>query len=130
VITPPTIVQFLGQGAEGDTVLGLLDALQGGSSDKSLSIRTASRCRTCVTLLDKSTGDATEIIEPSGTVSAEEQSELLSRLQSACMSDKAAGVALMGTMPPGCSSQLYASIVETVCDSNSKVSPILRPHHI
>jgi fructose-1-phosphate kinase PfkB-like protein len=117
----PTLVQFLGAGAEGDTVLGLLSNLQNGHVDTHFSIRTAARCRTCVTLVDGNTGEATEIIEPSGAVAADEQDRLIWRLKSSFEIEKAGGIAIMGTMPPGCPPTLYASILENAVDADSKV---------
>ena len=80
---------------------------------------TAAPTRTCTTLLAAGQdGGGTELIDPSGTVSPAELDALLSRTAQ-YMTQKAAagvpvgGVALCGTVPPGCSS-LYGDFAEGV----------------
>jgi fructose-1-phosphate kinase PfkB-like protein len=128
---PPVLLQFLGTGAEGDTLAGLIQTLQQSSSaaaavgisesSSSLSIRTSTPCRTCVTLVDRIKGEATEIVEPSGTISQSEIDSLLSALDAQFKVQKASGVAVMGSMPPGCPADLYSQILKRVCDANTKV---------
>ena len=66
----PALLQFLGSGSEGDALAALLHQLplqkSSNTIDSDLSIRTTAPCRTCITLVDKVKGEATEIIEPSG----------------------------------------------------------------
>ena len=123
---PPVLLQFLGKGAEGDTLAGLIQTLQqttqtATATAANLSIRTSTPCRTCVTLVDRVKGEATEIVEPSGFISPSEIEILLSALESEFKEQKASGVAVMGSMPPGCSAELYSEILRRVCDSDTKV---------
>ena len=130
----PLLLQFLGNGAEGDTLDTLLRNLPGqylgvdGTSSNTppdvLSIRTSAPCRTCVTLIDPIKGEATEIVEPSGKVLEKEVNALLETLEAQFAGLKASGVAVMGSMPPGCSLDLYSSIIRRICDSKTKVSTI------
>lgn len=123
---PPALLQFLGSGAEGDALATLLAAMQQRPSHQPLmmSIRTSAPCRTCVTLVDRVKEEATEIVEPSGTILLSEIDNLLSTLESQYQHEKAGGVAVMGSMPPGCSADLYSEILKRVCDSQTKVSAL------
>lgn len=124
----PLLLQFLGNGAEGDALAALLQNLSGldkallKTESDALSIRTSTPCRTCVTIVDSVRGEATEIIEPSGKVLQEEVNTLLQILDLQFADQKACGVAVMGSMPPGCSLDLYSSILRRICDSKTKVS--------
>ena len=65
-----SLVQFLGQGPEGDYLSRLLREKTASSAHtdySDLSTRTIAPCRTCITLVDNSSNEVTEIIEPSGT---------------------------------------------------------------
>jgi len=65
----PDLLQFIGNGNEGDALLSLMEeTLKGSYGNSPFTIRTNARCRTCVTLIDSTSGDATEIIEPSQTI--------------------------------------------------------------
>ena len=86
-----------------------------------LSVRTAAQCRTCISLVDSSSAETTEIIEPSEAVSPEEVAVLLKSLSAAYKDSKAGGAAVMGSMPPGCRAQLYADIIRATSDAQSKV---------
>jgi fructose-1-phosphate kinase PfkB-like protein len=119
--TPSHILQFLGTGFEGDALIACLNKRFNATSDLSkFSIRTAAPCRTCITLVDSGSGLSTEIIEPSGTITTEEVSMLNTAL-STSFDTKARGVAIMGSMPPGCPSDLYASIIAQSCGPESTV---------
>ena len=131
----PLLLQFLGNGAEGDTLAKLLHNLPGkdlmmdkiSSNVRSdmLSIRVSAPCRTCVTLVDPIKGEATEIVEPSGKILQEEVTTLFQILEEQFAETKSSGVAVMGSMPPGCSLDLYSSILSKICNSKTKVSIIL-----
>lgn len=124
----PLLLQFLGNGAEGDALAALLQNLIGLDKTSlkiesdALSIRTSTSCRTCVTIVDSVRGEATEIVEPSGKVLQEEVNTLLQILDLQFADQKASGVAVMGSMPPGCSLDLYSSILRRICNSKTKVS--------
>ena len=120
-VPQPVLLQLLGKGAEGDTLLGLIKAVQPHTFVNSLSVRTQARCRTAITLVDASRQEATEIVEPSGTTSAEEVAMLLLAVERQYFQDKAGGVAVMGSMPPGCPPTLYADVLQRVVDAQSKV---------
>lgn len=86
------------------------------SNVDTLTVRSLSPCRTCITLVsEKST---TEIIEPSGRIAEEEMVALLSKVSSV---GKVGGLAIMGSMPPGCPDSTYSSIVSEACDRGSRV---------
>ena len=114
-ITKPTLLQFLGQGFEGDAVAQMLKNI----TDQQLSIRTKGRCRVCVTLLNNE--ETTEIIEPSEELSLNEINDLLSQTESYYNLEKPMGVAIMGSMPKPCPSNLYASILSYICSTQTKV---------
>ncbi len=118
---PPSLLQLLGHGADGDVLLGLIKKLQEHTFVNSLSIRTVAPCRVCITLVDTAKGEATEIVEPSGAVSVEEQHHLLLAAERQFSTEKAGGVAVMGSMPPGCPPTMYAEILRRVVDERSMV---------
>ena len=123
------IAQFIGQGAEGDQVLDLLEDRVGADALK-LTTRTASPLRTCTSVVAADT--TTELIEPSGAISPEEMSDLLSKLAH-FEGGSAAAVCVMGSMPPGCPETTYAEIYErsanpdTLCviDSVAGLKPLI-----
>lgn len=113
------LLQFIGNGNEGDSVVRMIEERLGTSSRSSSSsctVRTAAPCRTCISLVTASS--TTEIVEPSGAVSTAEVSQLLQKLDSV---GKVHGLAVMGSMPPGCEEDLYAAIIAKSCDAQSKV---------
>lgn len=119
----PILLQFLGSGPEGDYLLSLLTPKIEKLSGVSASIRTATPCRTCITLVDRTTSEVTEIIEPSGIVLPREIEAMLESVSGRFAEQQiyADGVSVMGSMPPGCSPELYASIIRQSCGPNSKV---------
>jgi len=111
----PTLLQILGQGFEGDALMSLLHT----KTDSFLSIRTKATCRVCITLLN---GDeSTEIIEPSENVLPNEIESLLSSIQTEYLNTKAPSIAIMGSMPKGCPSNLYASIISKCAGKDTKI---------
>jgi len=111
---PISVSQFIGSGAEGDSVLQLMNER---SFDDSFTVRTKSPIRTCTTIV--ATEHSTELVEPSGLVEADELSDLLSRIEDKQMN----ALCIMGSMPPGCPSNTYANIVKKMVqsdDDNSK----------
>eukprot|EP01036_Dinobryon_divergens_P027548 gene27548-36343_t len=115
------LLQFIGTGFEGDTVLQLLKSnlsceKANAIKNYDMTVRSLSPCRTCITLVsEKST---TEIIEPSGKIEEEEMVALLGKVSSV---GKVGGLAIMGSMPPGCPDSTYPSIVSVACDRGSRV---------
>jgi fructose-1-phosphate kinase PfkB-like protein len=101
------LAQFVGSGAEGDTVYTMLEELLGESA-MGLTVRPASGMRTCTSIVGSDT--TTELVEPSGTIAEEEMEEFMSKLQGV----QASALCIMGSMPPGCSSDTYAKIYNSV----------------
>ena len=110
------LVQFIGSGLEGEQLLSLLSNNH-ALTETSLTVRSVSRLRTCITLVDPS--DATEIIEPSGPITEEEQLELLHAVSKRL--NKAKGIACMGSMPPGVSKDFYIELIRSGSTTTTKV---------
>jgi len=123
----PVLAQFLGKGAEGDQLAGLLQELagaEGGKELEELTVRSSARLRNAITLLNPESDDTTEIVEPSGTVSEEELEEMRAALTLRFGGGKgrgSPGIAVMGSMPPGCPALLYAELVKLCSDEQSAV---------
>ena len=117
------ILQFIGTGSEGNRLLELLGSLLSDENEpvntavSQLSIRSSTPCRICSTLVSESS--TTEIIEPSGQISEEEISLLLRKVSEI---GSVGGLAVMGSMPPGCPETLYSSIASIACDGRSRVT--------
>lgn len=108
------LAQFVGSGPEGDAVLQLLKESVGEGAATSLTVRTASQMRTCTTIV--ASDESTELVEPSGVVTEEEKDQLLSKLQT---STSASTLCIMGSMPPGLPSNMYADIYSTTASSDT-----------
>mmetsp|Transcript_18351 Transcript_18351/g.22465 ORF Transcript_18351/g.22465 Transcript_18351/m.22465 type:complete len:486 (+) Transcript_18351:129-1586(+) len=132
------LVQFLGKGAEGDAVQSYFFDRYDRNTDFSLTIRTDAKLRICTTIVeceednmgdssDKGGkgryGDAvgsTELIEPSGTIQQVEIEELQHAIRNLMMRMADDGdifvksICVMGTMPPGCPSRLYADLYRSI----------------
>ena len=119
------LVQFYGSGDEGEALLeSLRQALPGADVDESLWVKTASKTRICTTLVSMDSGEATEIVEPSGTVEAGEIAALLAALGAEREKRSGAavpGVLVMGSMPPGVPKDTYGSIVEAAAGPETRV---------
>lgn len=124
---PTHLLQFLGSGSEGDALSHLLATR--AQVDTKYSVRSRSTCRTCLTLLDESSSNAaTEIIEPSGVITEEEVSNMYTVVSDNYLSQPSSsavaavqGLAIMGSMPPGCPGDLYSNLIALTCDGSSKV---------
>jgi fructose-1-phosphate kinase PfkB-like protein len=101
------LAQFVGCGAEGDTVHTMLEELLGEPA-MGLTVRTASGMRTCTSIVGSHA--TTELVEPSGTITEGETEELMGKLQKV----QASALCIMGSMPPGCSDDTYAKIYNNV----------------
>lgn len=131
------LVQFLGKGVEGDTVLSYFLNRYEQDFDLSLTIRNEEKLRICTTIIeseDYETGQAkkpkiimsvgsTELIEPSGTIQQHEIEELRQAVRSLRIGTASSnkdehaivnGICFMGTLPPGCPSFLYADIYRSI----------------
>ena len=125
---PFHLVQFIGTGYEGDTVYHKMsrdfaasqtNANRTDSSGSCLSdctVRTASILRTCTSIVTNAS--TTELIDPSGVIALAEINELIDRIQqTATVTAKETNIksiCFMGSMPPGCASDLYAKIYRTI----------------
>lgn len=121
------LAQFVGCGSSGNSVFDLLkDTL--GESSLDLTVRTKEDTRICTSIV--ASDETTELVEPSGVISAEEMDDLLTKLNGV---DAAAALCIMGSMPPGCDDETYAKIYdrsassETLClvDSVAGVASLL-----
>lgn len=112
------LAQFLGQGGAGDTVADTLRNKHGLSDI--LTIRNAAPLRTCTTIVGKDC--ATELVETSGEVTANEMEQLLNKVES-LVSDggKANGFCVMGSMPPGCDDDTYAQLASRIVGKDTLV---------
>jgi fructose-1-phosphate kinase PfkB-like protein len=126
------LAQFIGSGAEGNQVFDLLQDLLGADA-MSLTVRPASHMRTCTTIV--ASNASTELVEPSGIITSDEQDELMTKLSSSSDSNASPGaLCIMGSMPPGCPPEMYADIYErihgedTLClvDSVVGLEPLLK----
>ena len=118
------LVQFYGSGDEGSALLGAIRSQCPGADDEALWVQTASKTRICTTLVSADSGEATEIVEPSGAVLGEEMDSLMAALQAekaAAVDGQLPGVLVMGTMPPGCPGDAYGQIVGAVAGPATKV---------
>ena len=107
----PRLLQFLGQGATGDTLMEQLDPHVDRVA--SLTIRTASPLRVCTSLVG--TDSTTELVEPSGRIATTEIQELWERLGQGDGDDSTTswdGCAFMGSLPPDCPTDTYAQLYE------------------
>eukprot|EP00527_Entomoneis_sp_CCMP2396_P004825 CAMPEP_0198137534 /NCGR_PEP_ID=MMETSP1443-20131203/998_1 /TAXON_ID=186043 /ORGANISM="Entomoneis sp., Strain CCMP2396" /LENGTH=389 /DNA_ID=CAMNT_0043798987 /DNA_START=120 /DNA_END=1289 /DNA_ORIENTATION=- len=106
------LAQFVGSGAAGDTVYGLVtEAI--GEQAMECTVRTKSSMRTCTSIVTSES--TTELVEPSGVISDEDNQDLFDRLSKF----KADAICVMGSMPPGCPEDTYAKIYETVADKGA-----------
>lgn len=133
---PPGVklAQFVGTGGEGDAVLSLLKERVGSDVCDDLTVRAASKMRTCTTIVGADS--STELVEPSGIIAEEEIEDLMGRIRAAVGEDEnaAGGLCVSGSMPPGCPSDLYAKLYEavagegtlTLVDSVVGVEPLLK----
>ena len=121
------LLQFIGSGAEGDTVCQLLTNLLGQTVMEGTTTRTQSHLRTCTSVVAETS--TTELVEPSGVVTREEMEQLMEQLTPLT----ADALCVMGSMPPGCTEHTYADIFtrvgtsKTLCviDSTSGLVPLM-----
>jgi tagatose 6-phosphate kinase len=99
---------FVGRGGRGDALLADLDA----TGIRHDFVRVDSPARQCVTAIDRAAGTATELVEESGAVTAEDCAELARRL--AALRPAARGWVMSGSLPPGAPDSLYAACLDLV----------------
>jgi len=103
-----TLAQFLG-GENGERLGRMID--EAGVNQITVALAKETRC--CTTVIDASTGDATELIEPSAAVPPGEVEQLLSRTLQALARGEISGMALCGTYPPGVDEEFYATLARS-----------------
>jgi fructose-1-phosphate kinase PfkB-like protein len=111
----PHVIQFLGKGYDGDSLLSMIEKM----NVETVSIRTEAPCRVCVTLIDNE--DTTEVIEPSQPLLTNEINDLLNLITQQYFVNKLSAVAIMGSVPYNCPINIYSSIVSTACDHQTKI---------
>lgn len=107
------LLQFVGQGAEGDAVYHLMTNRLGKDIIGDCTVRVKSHMRTCTSIVGGT--ETTELVEPSGTIEADEMATLLDRCENL---QSVGGICIMGSMPPGCSDTTYSEIYRRI-SSNS-----------
>ena len=140
--TPPFhLVQFIGTGYEGDMVYNKMskDFLSSVSASclSATTVRTTSILRTCTSIVTQAS--TTELIDPSGIIASEEIIELLDKIQQTASSSSSSSLSstsstnniqsmcFMGSMPPGCSSDLYSKIYHTIVTAATDTASPTRP---
>jgi 1-phosphofructokinase family hexose kinase len=103
---PARLFQFAG-GANGKLIREELEQ----TATDNITVCVESETRMCTTCLCESTGDMTELIEPSGFISEDSAAELMALIKEAL--PNASGLSLCGTYPPGITENFYAEIAET-----------------
>lgn len=96
-----------------------------------VSIEVPAQTRCCVTCLDRGRGEMTELIEPSGNIPPEAGAALLRELEAALPG--AAGIAVLGTRPPGLGPEFCAGIariaekagIPLLIDTFTGIAPLL-----
>jgi fructose-1-phosphate kinase PfkB-like protein len=106
------LAQFAGKGAEGDLVYQILEDLLGEEAME-LTVRPNSIMRTCTSIVARDS--TTELVEPSPVIHEHEIQALFDRLQG----KTADALIFMGSMPPGCADDTYATIYNTVANKNT-----------
>ena len=123
------LAQFVGNDPEGNTVMEILREKLGLEGASALTVRTKSQMRTCTTIV--ASDASTELVEPSGIIEDEEQTEFMNQL--VAKASLTAAICFMGSIPPGCPKDIYGGIYEKLCskrvlcviDSVDGLSPLL-----
>mmetsp|Transcript_86 Transcript_86/g.151 ORF Transcript_86/g.151 Transcript_86/m.151 type:complete len:444 (+) Transcript_86:77-1408(+) len=118
-MSPFLLAQFVGSGSDGDTLMNLLQKQVPFSvQDSYLTVRTRTKLRICTTIV--ASDSATELVEPSGLVEADEMKQLLNHVNFLASSSSSCGkysstlrsFCVMGSMPPGCPIHTYADLAK------------------
>ena len=122
---PPKLIQFIGQGHEGDVLgskLSEIASTLAQSTECFFTIRQKTSCRTCTSIIDLSKSEVTELVESTGPVTAQEVEYLMKSMEKNYSLNRVDGIAVMGSLPNGCLKTLYSDILQRVCNRHSKVS--------
>jgi fructose-1-phosphate kinase PfkB-like protein len=115
------VVQFLGAG--GQPLWEAMEERLGGSEPlERLTIRTASPLRTCTSLVGTDT--TTELVEPSGEVTAAELETFWATLEQETAERPVGAICFMGSLPPGCPTDTYAQMYQRVTQSSGTLCVI------
>jgi fructose-1-phosphate kinase PfkB-like protein len=128
------LAQFLGKGLEGDTVLSYFLNRHDKNMDLSLSIRSQEKLRICTTIVTSKDAarhavlsSSTELVEPSGTIQPNEVEEMRHAVKTLVANHSEGGnhesflrgICIMGSMPPGCPSSLYADLYRIIISNQT-----------
>lgn len=102
-----SLAQFLG-GDNGERIDHMLE--QAGVNQ--ITVTTSGETRCCLTVIDRHTREATELIEPSATIQPEEAEQLLSKTLHFLQQGRVTGLALCGTYPPGVDESFYVRLAQ------------------
>ncbi len=103
-----TLAQFLG-GENGEHLRRMLQ--QAGIDQITTASTGETRC--CLTLIDASAGDATELIEPSAPIAPGEIERLLTGILHRLARGDVSGLAICGTYPPGVTEEFYVALARS-----------------
>ncbi|KAL3913959.1 MAG: hypothetical protein SGARI_000382 [Bacillariaceae sp.] len=90
-----------------------------GTEAMELTVRSSGELRTCTSIV--ASDETTELVEPSADILKDEMDELLSKVSK--VDNRARGVCIMGSMPPGCGAETYAKLYAQ-CAGPSTVSVV------
>ena len=106
----------------GDTGRFIGEELRGGSVDLD-SVETPNATRTCVTMIDRHAGTATELVEEHAEIPAAVRGQLLARLKTYL--PKCRSLVLSGKLAPGAGDDFYAECCRAVAGGVSDCSWML-----
>ncbi|KAI9222146.1 hypothetical protein BC828DRAFT_404310 [Blastocladiella britannica] len=114
-----SVLQFTG-GVTGKYIRDALDR----KGIAQFNVQVQKPTRTCTTVLDYHTNTSTELIEPSGTVTAEECASLQEAAKYILTAGIVRGIAISGTVPAGVDGSLYDAL------ASLKPTPTARPDQV
>jgi fructose-1-phosphate kinase PfkB-like protein len=126
-----TLSQFLG-GENGERLGRMIEH----AGVKQITVASSGETRCCITAIDASTGDATELIEPSATILPGEVEKLLASTSQFLSEGEVSGLALCGTWPPGVDESFYVTLAQSkgnailLLDSYRDISAVLATGHV
>ena len=102
-----SLAQFLG-GENGERIGRMLEQ----ASVNQITVATGGETRCCLTVIDRGSREATELIEPSAAIRPEEADQLLSHTLEVLQRGDVTGLALCGTYPPGIDELFYIRLAQ------------------